>query len=161
MSDPGLGIYKKYEILRTDGTDKPGMKHHNCMLFVLDITHDPHAREAAKTYARSCEKQYPLLAQDLRTMVQKAEAIEEQQRQHNLLRRHERDLQRLGEFRNFVSQHQWAHWQFASSKDPGDALEQAKGYIFYLQEENRNIKTKFERLEKQINDLFLEWRKQL
>lgn len=45
------GIYEKYIVKRTDGTDEPGGKHHGCELFVLDLTHDPVARKAARKYA--------------------------------------------------------------------------------------------------------------
>ena len=59
------GLYEKFIVKRTDGTDAPGQKHHGCRYFVLDATHDPHAPPALLAYARSCESEYPVLAADL------------------------------------------------------------------------------------------------
>ena len=67
--DSRRGLYAKYRIERVDETDAPGSKHDECDLFVLDITHDPHARAAASAYAKSCAHDYPLLAGDLRALV--------------------------------------------------------------------------------------------
>lgn len=66
MADPTRGLYRKFEVKRTDGTDAPGGKHDGCRYFVLDLTHDPHAYAAIYAYAESCEEEYPLLAADLR-----------------------------------------------------------------------------------------------
>ena len=55
----------KFEVHRKDGTDAPGGKHHGCQYFVLDVTHDPHARAALAAYAQSCRAEYPLLAEDI------------------------------------------------------------------------------------------------
>lgn len=63
------GLYGKYHVERTDGQSASGAKHDGCQYFVLDVTHDPHALEALKAYADSCEKQYPSLAQDLRVLA--------------------------------------------------------------------------------------------
>lgn len=65
MGDRTRGLYEKFNILRTDGSSLPGGKHFECDYFVLDVTHDPHARAALKTYADSCRADYPLLAADL------------------------------------------------------------------------------------------------
>lgn len=48
------GIYRKYELRRTDGSSEPGGKHEKCSYFVLDITHDPHAIPALEAYAQAC-----------------------------------------------------------------------------------------------------------
>ena len=59
------GLYKKFHITREDGADKPGGKHHGCEYFVLDLTHDPHAKAAVLAYAESCKNEYPQLAKDI------------------------------------------------------------------------------------------------
>jgi hypothetical protein len=64
------GIYRKFEVNRTDGTDqKPGDKHFNCAYFVLDISHDKFAGPALLAYAAACEKEMPELAADVRDMA--------------------------------------------------------------------------------------------
>ena len=67
MGDKTRGLYPegKFIVRRKDGTDAPGGKHDGCEYFVLDMTHDPHARSAILAYAQSCEADYPLLAADL------------------------------------------------------------------------------------------------
>lgn len=69
MGDPSRGMYNKFSVLRTDGTDAPGKKHDGCQYFVLDVTHDPHAVPALRAYADSCRSAYPLLARDLDTIA--------------------------------------------------------------------------------------------
>lgn len=66
MGDKTRGLYNKFRVERTDGTSKPGGKHHGCDYFVLDVTHDPFAIPALSAYAEACEKEYPLLADDIR-----------------------------------------------------------------------------------------------
>lgn len=66
MSKKKHGIYNKFTVRRTDGKDAAGGKHDGCEYFVLDITHDFHAREALLAYANSCHEDYPQLASDLR-----------------------------------------------------------------------------------------------
>jgi hypothetical protein len=61
----GRGLYQKYLVHRTDGSDAKGGKHHGCSYFVLDLCCDPHARAAIKAYADSCKADYPKLAADL------------------------------------------------------------------------------------------------
>lgn len=70
-SDRARGLYGKYSVVRrADGADEPGGKHDGCALFVLDLTHDPHARVAALSYADSAEADgYGRLADDLRERV--------------------------------------------------------------------------------------------
>lgn len=60
------GVYRKFEVRRTDGSDFSAGKHDGCEYFVLDINHDPHAIPALTAYAHSCEKTHPALAADLR-----------------------------------------------------------------------------------------------
>lgn len=69
--DPGLtnraqGVYRKFDVRRTDGSSEPGGKHHGCEHFVLDVTHDPHARAALAAYAAAVEATHPTLAADMR-----------------------------------------------------------------------------------------------
>ena len=59
------GLFRKFLVYRTDGSDLPGGKHHNCLNFVLDLTHDPHAIPAIRAYAAACAATHPQLAQDL------------------------------------------------------------------------------------------------
>lgn len=63
------GLFRKYDVRRVDGEDAPGRPHHGCQLFVLDLSHDPHAKPAALAYATSCAADYPRLAEDLRRAV--------------------------------------------------------------------------------------------
>lgn len=61
------GIFRKFEVRRTDGRDAPGEKHHGCEYFVLDVTHDPYAKAALTAYAYACADSHPDLAHDLVT----------------------------------------------------------------------------------------------
>lgn len=75
MGDPTRGLFGKFHVTRTDGTDQPGRKHHGCEYFVLDLTHDPHAILALQRYAQSCRYDYPLLARDLFEIVARKRAM--------------------------------------------------------------------------------------
>lgn len=66
-TDPG--VYRKFEVKRTDGSSEPGGKHENCAYFVLDLNHDPHALAALKAYASACRKTHPKLADDIEKIV--------------------------------------------------------------------------------------------
>lgn len=66
MGDKTKGLYGKFVVRRTDGSDHPSGKHEGCEYFVLDLTHDKHAYMALRAYANSCDEEYPLLASDLR-----------------------------------------------------------------------------------------------
>lgn len=66
------GLYAKFTVTRTDGTDAPGGKHEGCDYFTLDLTHDEYAAPALLAYADACRAKYPALARDLR---QEANAI--------------------------------------------------------------------------------------
>ena len=60
------GLYRKFEVRRTDGKDAPGEKHHGCEYFVLDATHDPAAIPALIAYAKYVGANgYPQLAEDI------------------------------------------------------------------------------------------------
>jgi len=61
------GLYTKFEVHRTDGTDAPGGKHHGCDYFVLDVTHDKCAPAALAVYAAAVEGTHPQLAADMRS----------------------------------------------------------------------------------------------
>lgn len=62
-------IYAKFNVTRTDGTDRPGGKHDGCRYFVLDATHDPYAVAALHAYADACETTRPTLADDVRALA--------------------------------------------------------------------------------------------
>lgn len=68
MTD-GRGLYRKYIIGRTDHEDEAGGRHEGCDYFVLDLTHDPHARAAIAAYAEACARDRPRLAADLQSML--------------------------------------------------------------------------------------------
>ncbi len=59
------GLFRKFNVTRTDGSDKPGGKHENCEYFVLDVGHDKHAPAALWAYAQACKDTHPDLAADL------------------------------------------------------------------------------------------------
>lgn len=63
--DQERGLYRKYDITRTDGSSGPGGKHHNCTYFVLDLTHDPYAIPALQAYAEACKESHPALSRQL------------------------------------------------------------------------------------------------
>lgn len=65
MSDISHGLYRKYNVERTDGSSVFGGKHEKCFYFVLDVTHDIHSLPALKAYADSCRDQFPELAMDI------------------------------------------------------------------------------------------------
>lgn len=64
-ADGTRGVYRKYDIRRTDGSSEPGGKHYDCTYFVLDIEHDPFAIPALRAYAEACRETHPKLANDL------------------------------------------------------------------------------------------------
>jgi hypothetical protein len=69
MGDKSRGLYEKFKVERTDGSSAPGGKHESCQYFVLDLTHDVHAKAAIWAYSESCQAQYPALARDLRAKI--------------------------------------------------------------------------------------------
>lgn len=74
QDDKPRGLYRKFDVYRTDGSSRPGAKHHNCEYFVLDLSHDKHAEAALRAYADSCAGEFPRLAADLRQKLEDAEA---------------------------------------------------------------------------------------
>lgn len=64
--DTERGLYNKWIVHRMGDQTA---KHDRCRCFVLDLTHDKHARAALISYAASCEAEYPVLAADLRKLV--------------------------------------------------------------------------------------------
>lgn len=68
-SDREKGLYRKYTVVRTDGSSGPGGKHEACEFFVLDLVHDAHAVAALEAYAASCEREYPALYDDLQDKI--------------------------------------------------------------------------------------------
>lgn len=66
------GFIKKFFVKRADGRQRQGEKHHNCDLFVLDVTHDIHAIPALRAYSKSARKDgYELLSNDLDIMIER------------------------------------------------------------------------------------------
>ena len=60
------GVFRKFNVQRTDGSDQPGGKHHGCEYFVLDVAHDQHAKPALEAYAVACATTHPQLSADMR-----------------------------------------------------------------------------------------------
>lgn len=60
------GLFRKFTVTRTDGSDGPGCKHYGCEYFVLDVAHDPHAKAALSAYADAVGTTHPKLAADMR-----------------------------------------------------------------------------------------------
>lgn len=69
MNDRTRGLYPIYKVERLDSSTAPGQKHASCFHFVLDAAHDPCALPALRAYADACERDYPLLAADLRRVI--------------------------------------------------------------------------------------------
>lgn len=67
--DAERGLYKKYDVTRTDGSSGSGGKHEACEYFVLDLEHDRLAWGALEHYVRAAESDFPLLADDLHTKL--------------------------------------------------------------------------------------------
>ena len=63
------GLYNKFIVKRTDGTDCVGGKHEHCNYFVLDCSHDIHAKAAIIAYANSCKESLPILSKDLQILA--------------------------------------------------------------------------------------------
>ncbi len=65
MPDKEKGVYRKFEVTRTDGSSQPGGKHEDCQYFVLDLSHDKYSRVALRAYATACREEFPLLSADI------------------------------------------------------------------------------------------------
>jgi hypothetical protein len=83
------GLFRKYNVERTDGSSAPGGKHHGCEYFVLDLSHDPFAPPALRAYAAACAAEYPALAADLRTIAAVAPVPAKVEAAHSLEDWHE------------------------------------------------------------------------
>lgn len=59
------GFYYKYNVSRIDGRDQPGGDREGATYFTLDLTFDPYALKALKTYADTCKDELPELTKDL------------------------------------------------------------------------------------------------
>lgn len=70
--DSKKGLYRKFQVERTDGRSAEGEKHHDCQYYVLDLDHDPFAKFALVAYANACRIQFPQLAEDLNEIARKA-----------------------------------------------------------------------------------------
>jgi hypothetical protein len=68
--DKKRGLYRKFRVTRVHD---PEEKHKDCLFFVLDLDHDPHALPAIKAYIESCEVEYPTLGADLAIQLIKRE----------------------------------------------------------------------------------------
>ena len=67
MSDEATeGLHRKYSVRRLGPTER---KHEGCEFFVLDWHHDKFAVPAIRAYADACAKEYPVLAEQLRTLA--------------------------------------------------------------------------------------------
>jgi hypothetical protein len=67
--DEHRGVYRKFDVRRTDGSSAPGGKHAECSYFVLDLEHDPFAAPALRAYAAACHDTHRDLAQDIREVI--------------------------------------------------------------------------------------------
>jgi hypothetical protein len=70
MDDTIKGLYNKYTVDRVDGSSRKGCKHYGCNYFVLDMVHDPYARDAVAAYAEACKEKYPSLSKDLKILTE-------------------------------------------------------------------------------------------
>ncbi len=62
---PQQGVFRKFDVRRMDGQHKEGCKHYECEYFVLDVTHDQHAKAALAAYAQNCSVTHPVLSKDM------------------------------------------------------------------------------------------------
>jgi len=68
------GLYHKYQVTRADGSDAPGGRHHGCRYLVLDLTHDPSARFAARMFAEDIADSRARLSAALLALLAREEA---------------------------------------------------------------------------------------
>jgi len=71
MEKRKTGLYQKFTVSRSDGKHEEGRKHYDCEYFVLDLTHDKYAPKALMAYYIACKKEYPVLAKDLKKILDK------------------------------------------------------------------------------------------
>ena len=65
MSTQPQGLYRKFNVSRTDGRDQPGGDRVGAEYFVCDLTYDKFSRAALLAYAGVCKHEYPDLSRDL------------------------------------------------------------------------------------------------
>jgi hypothetical protein len=70
------GLYRKFNVSRVDGKDRPGGPKQGAWYFVLDCFNDPYARPAALAYAAACESELPHLAADIRATLAEWEPVQ-------------------------------------------------------------------------------------
>ena len=64
------GLYKKFEVYRTDGRDQPGGDRAGARYIVLDLTYDKHSRAALLAYADAVAVDYPTLAVEMKALAE-------------------------------------------------------------------------------------------
>lgn len=79
MSSIEKKLYHKYNVIRADGRDLPGEKHHGCKYFVLDVSHDKHALVAVRAYADSIAMGNPIFAAILYDWIRRMEEFQADQ----------------------------------------------------------------------------------
>lgn len=65
------GLFKKFNVSRVDGRDRPGGDKENAFYFVLDIANDPFARDALATYAYNCQYSNKELSENLYVLLER------------------------------------------------------------------------------------------
>lgn len=60
------GLFNKFSVRRTDGSDQIGGKHQGCEYFVLDVKCDRFAKAALTAYADACKHDYLELSVNMR-----------------------------------------------------------------------------------------------
>lgn len=63
------GLYKKFEVYRTDGRDQLGGDRAGARYIVLDLTYDKHSRAALLAYADAVAVDYPVLAVEMKALA--------------------------------------------------------------------------------------------
>lgn len=70
-TDAKRGLYRKYDVKRTDGSSEAGRKHADCAYFVLDLEHDEFAIPALEAYSKACRATHPDLAADINHLIRR------------------------------------------------------------------------------------------
>ena len=69
------GLYKKFEVYRTDGRDQPGGDRAGAKYIVLDLTYDKHSRAALLAYADAVAVDYPVLAVEMKAFAEALDLV--------------------------------------------------------------------------------------
>ena len=114
MKDKIRGIYRKYKVEKLN--DSTG-KHKDCEYFVLDWKHDKFTIPAMAAYANACEKEYPLLAQDIRAIIDKYKGIKKaEHNQANPVNFVDNDKELLQNINDYLALHlQSDYWNSLSN----------------------------------------------